>query len=238
MSTLMERAAAMVPQMEWIRDAQAQEEQTKALQEVNNFLDRHREETRSIVQCTNALRECGLLPDRFLDVHLQSIREKLVPLRERLTTTPSDIKRNNFWANTQRALSGSVEALKQALLELWQGHLDDLSPSLDELQDLIRADTFGDDLKRIRALQTKIESTRLTLPISVTAIKEATTDGLEIRELVGRLDFDQIPPNVKKFLNAVFLRDVSLSELEPDVHTWLVEKNIAKGFRITSVRSR
>jgi hypothetical protein len=238
MSTLIERANAMVPDMAWIRDAQAQEEQTRALTEADRFLERFQKQTRSVVECAKALSDSGLLPERSLPAQLQFVSEKLTLLREQLTTAPGNIRKHNFWANTQLALSGSVEALEQALLERWQRHLDDLSPPLNELQDLIRSDIFGDDLRRIGQLQNEIDSARGTLPRLLEEIQSVATKGKVIREFVARLNFDEIPPNVKRFLNAVLLGNVNLSELKPDVLAWLVEKNVAKGFRITSVRSR
>jgi hypothetical protein len=238
MSTLMERAATIEPGMRWIGNAQAQEEQTKSLNEVAAFLKKHSEEVELIVRSANALKEGRLLPDSLLPDHLQFLSEKLDLLRERLTSNPGDIRKNNFWITTQRALSASTEKLKEKLLELWRRHLDDLSPQLSELQDLIRSDIYGDELRRIRGLQNKIESFRTNLPTSASDIEAANSNGKELIDLVGRLDFHQIPPKVKTFLNAVLLRNVNLSELEPEVHAWLVDKNIAKGFRITSVRSQ
>jgi hypothetical protein len=238
MSTLINRATAMVPSMAWIRNAQAQEEQTRALTEADKFLETFQDQTRSVVECAKALSESDLLPEGFLPAHIQSIVENLVPLRERLTSSPGDIKKRNFWATTQQALDRSVEELRKELLKLWQGHLDEISPPLCELQEFTQSDTFGEELRRVGQLQNRIDLARNKVPRSLDEIEAVKVTGQKIRELLAKLDFGMIPPKVKNFLKAVLLRNVSLSELEPEVHAWLVDKNIAKGFRITSVRSR
>ena len=238
MSTLIERATVMVPEMEWIKDAQNQVEQTKALEEVGTYLNGYREEVQSIAQRVKALSQSGVLLDGFLSPHLQAVRERIPSLHERLTSAPGDIKRRNFWANTQQVLASSVEKLRGELLKLWQDHLDELCPPLNEIQDLIRSDIFGEDLRRIGQLQNEIDLARGALPCSIEQIQSVSKKSQELRELVAKLDFNEIPPNVKRFLSAVLLGNFNLSELKSDVLAWLVEKNIAKGFRITSVRTR
>jgi hypothetical protein len=222
-----------------VREAEAGEELTGKLRTVDEALRAHCEEVVSLAACATALRDRGLLPATFLGVfHPKALLEKLVALREHLTTAPQTIFKSNRWATTNQSLKTSAQALREGLLKLWGQYLDDLTPSLPEFRDLIQSDAFGDNFRRIGQLQNEIDALRQTLPASVAAIEAVAAKGEEIKKFAANLDFDKIPVGVNKFLKAVLLRSVTLAELDPAVHAWLVEKKIAGSFRITSARSR
>lgn len=235
----MERAAELRPRMTHVMEAEAGEELTGRLRTVDESLRAHSEEIAQLTASTIAIRERGLLPGRFRDaVNNRVLLEKLVALRDRLTTAPQTIFQASRWATTSALLATSAKGLRVELLKLWGQYLDGLTPSLDELRDLVQSDAFGSNFRRIGQLQIDIDTLRQTLPASITGIDSAAAKGEEIKKFAADLEFDKIPAGVNKFLKAVLLRPVTLAELEPDVHAWLVEKKLAGSFRVASARSR
>lgn len=235
----MERAAELRPRMTRVMEAEAGEELTGRLRTVDEALRVHSEEIAQLTASTTAMRERGVLPDKFRGAgNSKVLLEKLVALRDRLTTAPQTIFQANRWANTSALLTASAQGLRVELLKLWGHYLDGLTPSLDELRDLLQSDAFGSNFRRIGQLQIDIDALRQTLPASIAGIDSASAKGEEIKKFAADLDFDKIPARVNKFLKAVLLRPVTLAELDPAVHAWLLEKKLAGSFRITSARSR
>jgi hypothetical protein len=239
MITLIEQAVELRPRMRHVKEAEAGEVLTRQLSEVDEALRAHWEELARLSSFVAAMRERGLLPENFNGtLNGKALQEKLTTLRERLTSDPQTIFKNSRWATAKTLLVNSAKGLRDSLLNIWGKYLDGLTPPLDELRDLIQSDVLGNQFRRIGQLRDEINVLRLALPISVAEIDLAAAKGDEVKQLAANLDFKEVPLEVKRFLKDVFLRSVSLADLDPGVHAWLIQKKLATSFRITSNRGR
>jgi hypothetical protein len=72
------------------------------------------------------------------------------------------------------------------------------------------------------------------LPDDDELLKRVEAKSSEIHRLIKKLDYGDIPPEVKKFMEQVAnTGGVSLGELNDKVLAWLREKNLLQAFRVS-----
>ena len=95
-------------------------------------------------------------------------------------------------------------------------------------------DRFGEEVRRIKTLNDELQSLAKKLPEDDEILTRVEAKSSEIQGLIKKLDYGDIPPEVKKFMEQVANSGgVSLEELNDKVLDWLREKNLLKAFRVS-----
>ncbi len=164
---------------------------------------------------------------------IPKLLEGLSDLRERMLNNPKTVMPRDRWMNVHVALKGAARTLETNLKNVWKSYVDTLAPKLDDLQPFFRMDRSDDSIHRISVLRDQIEALRASLPADSQALQRAKGMGNEIHDLVKKLDFGDIPPAVKKFIEqATSFGGVTLHDLDPTVFEWLRGKKLAQSFRV------
>jgi hypothetical protein len=198
-------------------------------------LPEHVARLEALVNVVRFLHGGGLLPvgHSFASNEVKSLLKVLPDLRDKLLNNPDKVMQKSGWAKADIALRGATNALEQSLEDVWKKHLQNIAPKLEDWLPFFQLDRFGDEVRQIKALHEELQTLARRLPNSAEILERVEEKSRDIHRLVKKLDFGDIPLEVKKFINQVAsFGGVPLSEVNETVLVWLREKGLAKGFRV------
>lgn len=165
---------------------------------------------------------------------LDGLLNELPEFREKITHKQDKVMQKSGWAKIDAALEGAANKLEMSLKEIWKAHLNNISPKLEDWQPFFQTNRFGEEIRRIKSLNDELQTLGQKLPENDEIIGRVETNTREIHGLLKNLNFGDIPPEVKYFMDQVAgSGSVALIELNDKVLAWLREKNLLHAFRVS-----
>lgn len=233
-TTLLEQSTALRARMAKVSAAEADRQITDVWQPLRENLPVYCEQLERLVVAMRLLHGRGLLSSGGVaPENLSVLKDKLAELRERLLNEPTKVMQKSRWANTELAIKSAAKALEQSLTRAWQDFVTGLAPQLDDWAPFFQDDQFGVEVRQIKRLQEELERLRNSPPVSEDSLRAAELIGAQIHALVKKLDFGDIPKEVKAFLSRVMNpAGATLADLSPEGLEWLTNKGLARSFRL------
>ena len=234
--TLQQQSATLCEQLARLKSLGADEQLIRSWQPLIRDLPLHLARMERLVAVLSRLNGSKLIPSgrSLVPKGVDALLQKTLPeLRDKLVGKPDKVMQQSGWAKADAGLKGAADDLEKSLDEIWETHLQDIAPRLDDWLPFFQGGRFGNEISKIESLHKELDALSQCLPGDDQIIKRAEEKGREIRRLVKKLDFGNIPPEVKKFIEKVANSgDVSLGELNDKVLIWLREKNLLHAFRV------
>lgn len=234
--TLLQQSTTLREKLEKVEATGKSDQVIRVWQPLREVLPEHLARLERLVTVLRLLHDGKLLPAgrQLLPNEVNSLLKDLPELRDKLLNRPDKVMQKSSWAKADIALKAAAIALEQTLDGIWKTHLQDIAPKLDDWQHLFQVDRFGEELGKIRTLREELQLLARSLPSNEEVLARAEAKSREIHRLVKKLDFGDIPPEVKKFMEQVAnFGGASLSELNETVFTWLRERELFKAFRVS-----
>jgi hypothetical protein len=234
--TLLQQSATLSEKLTRVKSLGAEGEVIRSWQPLIQELPNHVARLERLVAVLRRLHGGKLLPAgrSLAPSDLDGLLQELTELRERLVNKPDKVMQKSGWAKTDAALKGAANALEKSLEGIWNPYVRDRAPKVDDLLPFFQVDRFGDDVRRIKTLNFELQTLAQRLPDDDEQLKRVEDKSREIHRLIKKLDYGDIPPEVKKFMEQVAnTGGVSLSELNDKVLAWLREKNLLQAFRVS-----
>ena len=233
--TLLERSTVLASTLGDLKSREADKQLYESWSPLREGLPERIESLHKLVAVLRVMNKGGLLPpgSSMAPAGIPRLLSDLSKLRDKMVKSPQTVIPNNRWADAHADLKGAAKTLETNLRTRWRSYVDTLAPKLDDLLPFFRMDRADDSIHRISVLRAEIEKLPGNLPADDQTLQRARAMGDEIHQLVKKLDFGDIPPAVKKFVEqATIVGGVALHELDPAVFDWLREKHLAQSFRV------
>jgi len=234
--TLLQQNATLREKLARVESIGANEQILRTWQPLLQNLPIHLARLEHLVAVLRRMQCANLLPaDRSLVPNgVSALLQKTLPdLRDKLVSKPDKVMQQNGWAKADAGLKGAADDLEKSLDEIWEIHLQDIAPKLDDWLPFFQGGRFGNEISKIESLHKELDALAQSLPGDDEVLKQAEAKSREIHRLVKKLDFGDIPPEVKKFIEQVANSGgASLGELNDKVLVWLREKNLLQAFRV------
>jgi len=164
---------------------------------------------------------------------LVKLLKDLPELQEKLMSKPDKVMQQSGWARVDAALKSAADELEKSLHGIWESHFGEIAPKLDDWSPFFQGGRFGSEISKIESLHKELDILAQSLPGDDEVLERVEAKSREIHRLVKKLDFGDIPPEVKKFIGqAANSGGASLGELNDKVLVWLREKNLLQAFRV------
>jgi hypothetical protein len=234
--TLLQQSATLREKLTQVDSLGANEQVIRSWQPLLQDLPLHLARLERLVAVLRRL-NCGKLlpPGRsIVPSGLDKLLKDLPELRDKLVNKPDKVMQQSGWARADAALKGAANTLEKSLDGIWKTHLQNLAPKLDDWLPFFQVDRFGEEVRRIKTLNEELQTLAQRLPDDDELLKRVEAKSSEIHRLIKKLDYGDIPPEVKKFMEQVAnTGGVSLGELNDKVLAWLREKNLLQAFRVS-----
>lgn len=234
--TLQQQSAMLCEQLARVKSLDADEQLIRSWQPLIRDLPDHVARLERLVAVFRRLKSAKLIPTGLSLAPKDSdkLLKDLQELRDKLVNRPEKVMQQSGWAKADAALKGAAIILEKSLNGIWKAHLQNLVPKLDDLLPFLQVDRFGQEVRRIKTLNDELQSLAQKLPDDDELLKRVEAASSEIDRLINKLDYRDIPPEVKKFMEKVATAGgVSLGELNDKVLAWLREKNLLQSFRVS-----
>ena len=234
--TLLQQSATLREKLTQVDSLEANQQIIRSWQPLVQELPNHVERLKRLVAVLRRLNDGKLLPHgrSIVPSGLDKLLQYLPELREKLLKKPDKVMQQNGWAMADKALKDAANALENSLDGIWKTHLQNLAPKLDDWLPFFQVDRFGEEVRRIKTLNEELQALAQRLPEDDEVLKRVQAKSSEIHHLIKKLNYGDIPPEVKKFMEQVTNSGgVSLGELNDRVLAWLREKNLLQAFRIS-----
>ena len=234
--TLLQQSATLREKLTQVDSLEANQQIIRSWQPLVQELPNHVERLKRLVAVLRRLNDGKLLPHgrSIVPSGLDKLLQYLPELREKLLKKPDKVMQQNGWAMADKALKDAANALENSLDGIWKTHLQNLAPKLDDWLPFFQVDRFGEDVRRIKTLNEELQALAQRLPEDDEVLKRVQAKSSEIHHLIKKLNYGDIPPEVKKFMEQVANSGgVSLGELNDKVLAWLREKNLLQSFRVS-----
>ena len=234
--TLLQQSAALREKLAQVDSLGANQQVIRSWQPLLQDLPIHLARLERLVAVLRRLNGGKLLPAgrSMVPSGLDKLLKDLPELREKLVNKPDKVMQQSGWARADAALKGAANTLEKSLDGIWKTHLQNLAPKLDDWLPFFQVDRFGEEVRRIKTLNEELQSLAQKLPDEDELLKRVEAKSSEIHRLIKKLDYGDIPPEVKKFMEQVANSGgVSLGELNDKVLAWLREKNLLQAFRVS-----
>lgn len=234
--TLLQQSTVLCEKLARVKSLGANEQVIRTWQPLRQDLPEHLARLERLVAVLRRLRRGNLLPaGRSLAPNgLNALLKELSELRDKLINNPDKVMQKSGWAKADTALKGASTALEKSLDAIWKAHLKNIAPKLDDWLPFFQIGRFGNEISKIETLHKELDVLAQSLPSDDEILERVETKSREIHRLVKKLDFGDIPPEVKKFIEQVANSGgVSLGELNDKALAWLREKNLLHAFRVS-----
>ena len=234
--TLLQHSATLRDKLTRVDSLGANQQVIRSWQPVLQDLPIHLARLECLVAVLRRLDGGKLLPPgrSIVPSGLDKLLKDLPELREKLVNKPEKVMQQSGWARVDASLKGTANTLEKSLDGIWKMHLQNLAPKLDDWLPFFQVDRFGEEVRRIRTLNEELQALAQRLPDDDELLKHVEAKSSEIHRLIKKLDYGDIPPEVKKFMEQVAnTGGVSLGELNDKVLAWLREKNLLQAFRVS-----
>ena len=234
--TLLQQSATLRDKLTRVDSLGANQQVIRSWQPVLQDLPIHLARLECLVAVLRRLDGGKLLPPgrSIVPSGLDKLLKDLPELREKLVNKPEKVMQQSGWARVDASLKGTANTLEKSLDGIWKMHLQNLAPKLDDWLPFFQVDRFGEEVRRIRTLNEELQALAQRLPDDDELLKHVEAKSSEIHRLIKKLDYGDIPPEVKKFMEQVAnTGGVSLGELNDKVLAWLREKNLLQAFRVS-----
>lgn len=234
--TLLQQSATLREKLTQVDSLEANQQIIRSWQPLVQELPNHVERLKRLVAVLRRLNDGKLLPHgrSIVPSGLDKLLQYLPELREKLLKKPDKVMQQNGWAMADKALKDAANALENSLDGIWKTHLQNLAPKLDDWLPFFQVDRFGEEVRRIKTLNEELQTLAQRLPEDDEVLKRVQAKSSEIHHLIKKLNYGDIPPEVKKFMEQVANSGgVSLGELNDKVLAWLREKNLLQSFRVS-----
>ena len=234
--TLQQQSATLCEQLARVKSLGADEQLIRSWQPLIRDLPLHLARMERLVAVLSRLNGSKLIPSgrSLVPKGVDALLQKTLPdLRDKLVSKPDKVMQQSGWAKADTTLKGAADALEESLDAIWEAHLQAIAPKLDDWLPFFQGGRFGSEITKIESLHKELDALAQNLPGDDEVLKRAEEKSREIHRLVKKLDFGDIPPEVKKFIEQVANSGgVSLGELNDKVLVWLREKNLLQSFRV------
>jgi hypothetical protein len=234
--TLQEQSATLCEQLARVKSLGADEQLIRSWQPLIRDLPLHLARLERLVAVLRRMKRGDLLPSgrSLVPNGVDALLQKTLPdLRDKLVSKPDKVMQQSGWAKADAGLKGAADALEKLLDAIWETHLQAIAPKLDDWLPFFQGGRFNSEITKIESLHKELDALAQSLPGDDKILKEAEEKSREIHRIVQKLDFGEIPPEVKKFIEQVVNSGgVSLKELNDNVLVWLREKNLLHAFRV------
>jgi hypothetical protein len=234
--TLLQQSATLREKLTQVDSLGANQQVIRSWQPLLQALPLHVARLERLVAVLRRLHGGNLLPaGRSLAPNgLDALLKELPELRDKLVNKPDKVMQKSGWAKADASLKGAANTLEKSLDGIWKTHLQNLAPKLDDWLPFFQVDRFGEEVRRIKTLNEELQSLAQKLPDDDELLKRVEAKSSEIHRLIKKLDYGDIPPEVKKFMEQVANSGgVSLGEVNDKVLAWLREKNLLQAFRVS-----
>ena len=234
--TLIQQSAILSEKLTRVKSLGAEGEIVRSWQPLIQELPNHVARLQRLVAVVRRLHSGKLLPAgrSLAPSGLETLLQELTVLRDRLVNKPDKVMQKNGWAKADAAMRGSANALEKSLEGIWSPYVQQRAPKVDDLLPFFQVDRFGENVRRIKTLNFELQALAQRLPDDGEQLKRVEEKSNEIHRLIKKLDYGDIPPEVKKFMEQVAnTGGVSLDELDDKVLGWLREKNLLQAFRVS-----
>jgi hypothetical protein len=234
--TLVQQSAILREKLTKVDSIGANEQVIRSWQPLRQDLPIHLARLERLVAVLRRLHGSKLLPAgrSMTPSGLDKLLKDLPELRDKLLNKPDKVMQQSGWARADAALKGASAALEKSLDEIWKKHLKNIAPKLDDWLPFFQVGRIGNEISKIETLHKELDSLAQSLPSSDEILERVETKSREIHRLVKKLDFGDVPPEVKKFMVQVANPGgVSLDELNDKVLDWFREKNLLQAFRVS-----
>lgn len=234
--TLLQQSTVLREKLTRVGSLGENEQLLRSWQPLLQNLPEHLARLEHLVAVLRRLHGGNLLPAgrSLAPVGLDTLLKDLAELRDKLVNKPDKVMQKSSWAKADTALKSASNALEKSLHEIWKAHLQNIAPKLDDWLPFFQVGRFGNEMSKIETLHRELNSLAQSLPSGDESLERVEAKSREIHRLVRKLDFGDIPPEVKKFMQLVANSGgVSLSELTDKVLCWLREKNLLQAFRVS-----
>jgi len=234
--TLLQQSSALRQKLTQVESLGANEQVIRSWQPLIQELPVYLARLERLVAVLRRLNGGKLLPPgrSIVPSGLDKLLKDLPELREKLLNKPDKVMQQSGWARADAALKSAANSLEKSLDGIWKTHLQSRAPKLDDWLPFFQVDRFGEEVRRIKTLNEELQALAQKLPDDDELLKRVEAKSSEIHRLIKKLDYGDIPPEVKKFMEQVAnTGGVSLGELNDKVLTWLREKNLLQAFRVS-----
>lgn len=234
--TLLQQSATLREKLTQVDSLEANQQIIRSWQPLVQELPNHVERLKRLVAVLRRLNDGKLLPHgrSIVPSGLDKLLQYLPELREKLLKKPDKVMQQNGWAMADKALKDAANALENSLDGIWRTYVQNLPPKLDDWLPFFQVDRFGEEVRRIKTLNEELQTLAQRLPEDDEVLKRVQAKSSEIHHLIKKLNYGDIPPEVKKFMEQVANSGgVSLGELNDKVLAWLREKNLLQSFRVS-----
>ena len=234
--TLLQQNAILREKLARVESIGANEQILRTWQPLLQNLPNHLARLKHLVAVLRRMQRGELLPvgRSLVPNGVDALLQKTLPdLRDKLVSKPDKVMQQSGWAKADTALKSAADALEKSLDVIWETHLRAIAPKLDDWLPFFQGGRFGSEITKSETLHKELDALAQSLPGDAEVLKRAEEKSREIHRLVKKLDFGDIPPEVKKFIEQVANSGgVSLGELNDKVLAWLREKNLLQAFRV------
>ena len=233
---LQQQSATLREQLTRVQLLGADEQLIRSWQPLIRDLPLHLARMERLVPVLSRLNGGKLIPSgrSIVPSGLVKLQKDLPELREKLVNKPERVMQQSGWARADTALKGAADSLENSLDGIWRTYVQNLAPKLDDWLPFFQVDRFGEEVRRIKKLNDELQTLAQSLPDDDEVLKRVQAKSSEIHCLIKKLNYGDIPPEVKKFMEQVeHSGSVSLGELNDRVLAWLREKNLLQAFRVS-----
>lgn len=234
--TLQQQSATLREQLTRVQSLGADEQLMRSWQPLIQDLPLHLARMERLVPVLSRLNGSKLVPSgrSIVPSGLVKLQKDLPELREKLVNKPERVMQQSGWARADGALKSAADSLENSLDGIWRTYVQNLPPKLDDWLPFFQVDPFGEEVRRIKKLNDELQTLAQSLPDDDEVLKRVQAKSSEIHCLIKKLNYGDIPPEVKKFMEQVeHFGSVSLGELNDRVLAWLREKNRLQSFRVS-----
>ena len=234
--TLQQQSASLCDQLARVKSLGADEQLLRSWQPLIRDLPLHLARLERLVAVFRRLGDGKLLPPgrSIVPSGLDRLLRDLPELRDKLVNKPDKVMLHSGWARADGALKAAADSLEQLSDGIWRTYVQNLAPKLDDWLPFFQVDRFGEEVRRIKMLNDELQNLAQRLPDDDEVLKRVQAKNSEIHRLIKKLNYGDIPPEVKQFMEQVANSGgVSLGELNDNVLAWLREKNLLQAFRVS-----
>ncbi|MFT5468121.1 MAG: hypothetical protein ACI8UO_003229 [Verrucomicrobiales bacterium] len=235
MKNFLEQSATLREKLTRVKSLGADEQLVRTWQPLIAGLPDHFTRLEELISVFRLFHQNKLLPDdrSLTPTGLDKLLKELEAMRDKLRNKPDKVMQKSGWAKADATLKKFADLLEGSLMDIWKEYLGAAAPRLDDLTPFFQDGRLGEEIAEIENLQRDLKRLELSLPDADGAIRDVEVKGRKIHRLVKKLDFGEIPPAVKSFIQKVASGGgVPLEDLDDKVFAWLREKNLLQAFRV------
>jgi hypothetical protein len=234
-SPILQNCSTLREKVRKVKSHGGSEQTVRTWRPIQDSLPSHLERMQKLVAVLRILHRRRMLPagQSPVPTKLRSLFDSLESLRDKLLNKPDRVMERNTWADCNNNLRGSATSLEANLKAIWSEYITLLTPKIDHLKPFLNLSRCGAEIRKITGLQGELKELEDSLPTEEEALRRAEEKSREIQKRVAKLDFGDVPPEVKRFIERVnSLGGATLADLTEEILVWLREKSLLESFRI------